>query len=404
MPIIGATDIQPMNVLEQYAKGLEVGAAERALERQEVDRIKAAEQNRVLNEMYARAMGPTGQIDANALYGMLARAGMGTAIPGMQAQRADVAFKEAQARKQLSDVETAQFKNQRDLLAAVTDQPGYNVWRANALKTYAGIPGVEALIPAQFSPEVKQRLLMTADIALPKGVEVQRGGGTGFYDPYTGSQIGATIENIPKPEAVIRQEERVARAGAPPSPSKKFTETFGANIATQFDNLYTQAQSAESSLDLSRRLQPLLNNPKFISGTLGNVRLEIAKALGLPGAEETQAYFAGIGGQVAQIIKAFGAGTGLSDADRKFAERMAGGSEELTVEAIKKIVRLNNEASRFVINRYNKRRNELGTKEPSLPDYYPEIRVIVREGTIKSGPDKGRRVVEYSDGTSEYAD
>jgi hypothetical protein len=163
MPIIGATDIQPMNVLEQYAKGLEVGAAERALERQEVDRIKAAEQNRALNEMYARAMGPTGQIDANALYGMLARAGMGTAIPGMQAQRADVAFKEAQARKHLSDVETEQFKNQRDLLVPVTDQAGFDVWRKGALKTYAGIPGIEALIPAKFSPEVKDQLLLTAD-------------------------------------------------------------------------------------------------------------------------------------------------------------------------------------------------------------------------------------------------
>ena len=163
MPIIGATDIQPMNVLEQYAKGLEVGAAERALERQEVDRIKAAEQNRALNEMYARAMGPTGQIDANALYGMLARAGMGTAIPGMQAQRADVAFKEAQARKHLSDVETEQFKNQRDLLVPVTDQAGFDVWRKGALKTYAGIPGIETLIPAQFSPKVKDQLLLTAD-------------------------------------------------------------------------------------------------------------------------------------------------------------------------------------------------------------------------------------------------
>ena len=186
--------------------------------------------------------------------------------------------------------------------------------------------------------------------------------------------------------------------------AKKFGEKFGEKAAEQFDILYTQAQGAEQSINLSRQLKPLLNNPDFISGTLANVRLELAKALDLPGAEETQAYFAGIGGQVAQIIKSFGAGTGLSDADRKFAERMAGGSEELTTDAIKKIVRLNDEASKFVLKKYNTRRSELSRKDREIADYYPEVRVAVREGTIKSGPDKGRRVVEYSDGTSEYAD
>jgi hypothetical protein len=360
---------------------------------------QAAAQREALNELYALATDPrTGQVNMNALYSGLAQRRMGSIIPGMQQAQADIAFKQGQAAKQIEEADKIFWDGARNQLATIpdNDQLAYRTWASRVVQR---APWAAQYLPETLTKDSKRQLLMTADAALPKGVEVQRGGGTGFYDPYTGSQIGATIENIPKPEAVIRQEERVARAGAPPSPSKKFTETFGANIATQFDNLYTQAQSAESSLDLSRRLQPLLNNPKFISGTLGNVRLEIAKALGLPGAEETQAYFAGIGGQVAQIIKSFGAGTGLSDADRKFAERMAGGSEELTVEAIKKIVRLNNEASKFVINRYNKRRSELGKEEPKLPDYYPEIRAIVREGTAD-----GRRVVEYSDGTIEYAD
>lgn len=110
MPIIGATDIQPMNVLEQYAKGLEVGAAERALERQEVDRIKAAEQNRALNEMYARAMKPGGQVDVNALYGMLASGGMGTAIPGLQKAFGEAA--EATAKGQAARIKAVSDKFQ----------------------------------------------------------------------------------------------------------------------------------------------------------------------------------------------------------------------------------------------------------------------------------------------------
>ena len=56
------------------------------------------------------------------------------------------------------------------------------------------------------------------------------------------------------------------------------------------------------------------------------------------------------------------------------------------------------------MKRYNTRRSELSKKDAEIADFYPEVRAVVREGTIKSGPDKGRRVVEYSDGTSEYAD
>lgn len=44
MAVIGATQIEPVNFLEEYARGLQIGAGRRALERQEVERIKAAQQ------------------------------------------------------------------------------------------------------------------------------------------------------------------------------------------------------------------------------------------------------------------------------------------------------------------------------------------------------------------------
>ena len=184
--------------------------------------------------------------------------------------------------------------------------------------------------------------------------------------------------------------------------AKKFAETFGEKAATQFDDLYTKAQSAETGLGLSIRLKPLLDNPKFISGTLGNARLAVAKALDLAGAEETQAYFSGIAGQVAENIKNFGAGTGLSDKDREFAENMSGGSIELTPAAIKRIVDLNDKAARAVIQKYNTRRTQLSSKDQEIADYYPEIgapKSVARTGTLN-----GRRVVEYSDGSIAYGD
>lgn len=157
------------------------------------------------------------------------------------------------------------------------------------------------------------------------------------------------------------------------APGKKFAETVGEKAAEQLNTQLTQAQSAQSSLATSAQLAPLLNSPDFISGTLGDVRLTVAKALGLAGAEETQAYFAGIGQQVAERIKAFGAGTGLSDSDRKFAEKIAGGSSDLTPEAIKRIVRINDDSARRVIGAYNERRQFLAKANPEVTNYYPSL-------------------------------
>jgi hypothetical protein len=169
---------------------------------------------------------------------------------------------------------------------------------------------------------------------------------------------------------------------------KTFTAALGENAANQFNTQLTQAQSAQASLATSEQLAPLLNSKDFISGTLGDVRLTVAKALGLAGAEETQAYFAGIGQQVAERIKAFGAGTGLSDSDRAYAQKIAGGSAELTPDAIKRIVRINDESARRVINNYRERRTFLSKKAPSVLDLYPDI-VASESGQGKTGGGAG---------------
>jgi len=61
------------------------------------------------------------------------------------------------------------------------------------------------------------------------------------------------------------------------------------------------------------------------------------------------------GRQVGSIIRLFGAGTGLSDADRQYAERIAGGDINVPIDALKRIVRAAKESSLGQINRYNTR-------------------------------------------------
>jgi hypothetical protein len=68
----------------------------------------------------------------------------------------------------------------------------------------------------------------------------------------------------------------------------------------------------------------------------------------------SQAYAAAMGQNTAKLIKQFGAGTGLSDADRQYAEKMAGGKITLDAKALNKILDINERAARNVITRHNK--------------------------------------------------
>lgn len=140
----------------------------------------------------------------------------------------------------------------------------------------------------------------------------------------------------------------------------------------------TAARGAVSTLEQLNELEPLVSSPGFISGPLGETRLAVAKVLGLQGADETQAYFAAVGRQVGENIKMFGAGTGLSDADREFAKQMAAGSIELTPTAIQRIMRINRKVSEGVIGKYNQRRTELAEPKgqaprPQVYGLFPEL-------------------------------
>jgi hypothetical protein len=212
---------------------------------------------------------------------------------------------------------------------------------------------------------------------------------------------------VPMSPQVEAQKARIAGAGAArttvnlPPAAKEFSRTLGETAAKRLDDFRTKAESAVSSLQNSEQLSPLLNDPKFISGTFANARTAVAKAVGID-VSATEAYFAGVGQQVAERITAFGAGTGLSDADRDFAKKIAAGEETLDVNSIRRIIRINNQSAQNVIDRYNTERGMLAKKEPEVLDYYPEINVsrqVKRRGTLN-----GRPVVEYADGSVEYGD
>ena len=85
-------------------------------------------------------------------------------------------------------------------------------------------------------------------------------------------------------------------------------------------------------------------------------------------AANSQAYAAAMGANVGRIIKQFGAGTGLSDADRDYAAQMAGGKINLTESALRKILDINDKAANRVIDLHNKNVSGIKTNIPLTVD------------------------------------
>lgn len=79
----------------------------------------------------------------------------------------------------------------------------------------------------------------------------------------------------------------------------------------------------------------------------------------------TQAYTATLGNLVGQIIKQFGAGTGLSDADREYALGIAGGNINFDEYALRKILDIQKRVQIAIINKHN-------TKASALPEDFAE--------------------------------
>ena len=92
---------------------------------------------------------------------------------------------------------------------------------------------------------------------------------------------------------------------------------------------------------------------------LGRIGFDTGEAV-----SNTQAFASTMAQNVGKLIKQFGSGTGLSDADREYAEKMAGGRITLEEKSIRKILDINERAARNVIRRHNQRVKGIKTNVP----------------------------------------
>lgn len=140
-------------------------------------------------------------------------------------------------------------------------------------------------------------------------------------------------------------------------------KTFGTGLAgKQADELVKGRQAAGEAVEMITTFnegRKLLDSgvitgagAEFINN-MGRGLSQIGINFAQDPVANTQAFSAVMAQNVGKIIKQFGAGTGLSDADREYAAKMAGGLVALDEAALRKIIEIGDRAARNVIKKHN---------------------------------------------------
>lgn len=331
MAVIGATQLEPVNILGSYVQGAELGRANQLRRRQEMAEAQALLQAQQLQNALASG-------DRNALMRM--------GEPGLAAVKtlSELETADVNRQKAMSEMEAAQFKRQRDLLAGVTNQAQYDAWRANALQTYGAIPGADQLIPAQFSPEVRDQLILTAD------------------------DVVSRMASSPEQEA---QKARIAAAGAsrqtvqlPPAESA-YQTTVGKSAGEADIASFDLAQRAADDLVKDFETINLLQTGQASTGITAELALGINRIKTAVGGDkeaakkvkDTELLNALLGSDVFTNIQALGVGArGLdTPAEREFLREVVSGTISLNPETLRRMAEIRANVKERAIDRFNQR-------------------------------------------------
>ena len=152
---------------------------------------------------------------------------------------------------------------------------------------------------------------------------------------------------------------------------KEFEKELGKGQAKDLIESRTKAEDARDILSTVKIGRDILKSG-VITGAGADFFVGLNQALKTAGvdmgyadaAANSQAYAANMANNVGKLIKQFGAGTGLSDSDRKYAEQMAGGRISLDRIALEKILGIQDRAARNVISYHNQKVKGVKTNIP----------------------------------------
>jgi hypothetical protein len=165
-----------------------------------------------------------------------------------------------------------------------------------------------------------------------------------------------------------------------PPQEKEFEKQVGKD---QAEILKTSKASAEDAVQIlaTNMVGKTLLDKGMITGAGADFFVQLNKGLlragmdfgGADAAQNSQAYGALMAANTAKIIKQFGAGTGLSDADREYALKAAASDIKMDEKAIRTILDINNRAAQNVINKHNKMVKTVEDKTKTILPYSVEV-------------------------------
>jgi hypothetical protein len=169
------------------------------------------------------------------------------------------------------------------------------------------------------------------------------------------------------------------------------TEELAKLAVEDFGKMHEKAVGAKKTYDvIQRQLSRIEGGMPTGLGADIHVYLDrVGAFLGLPyrgkSAADAQAYMIDAGKLVAEQIKDFGSGTGLSDADRLYSERIQGADINIQKEALQEILELRTSEAIYVMDTYNTARNKLMSKKgrEGASAVYPEM--VYDAPSISSG-------------------
>ncbi len=189
--------------------------------------------------------------------------------------------------------------------------------------------------------------------------------------------------------------------------SKQLGEELAKDLIDSRDRATTSLLTADV---LNNQWELIDNNIGILSGTGADLLRGAGKILSAAGVlsgegEElianTEAYLANAGNLVADVISAFGAGSGLSDEDRKFAIKMAAGDPSvLTEEGIRRILKLQARMTKFKIELHNKKvaNSPASTSIYDMTVKVPEFPWAEPENTASDADAETQRLIDLYTG------
>jgi len=228
-----------------------------------------------------------------------------------------------------------------------------------------------------------------------------------------------TFADVPLPAAVEAQKVKIAKAGASNITNKQ-EGAFAAGLGTGQSKLILDSKAA--ALDAAAIIDTVntgrdIMKSGMITGAGADFLVNLNQGLKTAGIDagyadasaNSQAFAANMAANVGKLIKQFGAGTGLSDDDRKFATDMAGGRISLDSKAINRILDINEKAARNTIKRHNKDVKGIQTNIPlevEMPPAAPSAPVVAAPPSaidyLRANPSmKGAFDAKYGAGSAD---